>query len=195
MGSILLGLVGWAAAVCPFILGQEAEQQARDRQLDYDRPALSVIGFSTSAAGDRSSDASQALALLDLPPLTRSMVELMWVNSVTFRRQCGRLADAGVTVKFMLEQPSMFERSHATSTIDLRAGAVRSVFVRLRRVEPQYLAHELEHVLELIDGVDLRRAVASRVAGAHESSPGVFETTRAIAIGRLVAEEMGGNRR
>jgi hypothetical protein len=194
MGNILLGLVGWAA-VCPFILGQEPERQARARQPDHDRPPLSVIGFSTTAAGGRSSDASLALTVLDIPPLTRSMVELMWADSVTFRRQCRRLAEAGITVKLSLEQPSMFDRRHATSTIDMRAGAVRSVFVRLRRVEPQYLAHELEHVLEMIDGVDLRRAVASGMAGAHESSPKAFETTRAIAVGRLVAEEMGGSRR
>jgi hypothetical protein len=59
----------------------------------------------------------------------------------------------------------------------------------------EYLAHELEHVLEQLDGVDLELAVSKRVNGAtFAERAGTFETARAVAIGRLVAREVEGMR-
>jgi hypothetical protein len=52
----------------------------------------------------------------------------------------------------------------------------------------ELLAHELEHLIEQIDGIDLNalegRGVAHRVKG------GAFETERAIAVGKRVAGEV-----
>jgi hypothetical protein len=70
--------------------------------------------------------------------------------------------------------------------------------VSLRILDPaviEYFAHELEHVLEQLDGVDLPRAMARRVHGASlVGRPPVFETRRAIVIGRLVASEVSTHR-
>ncbi len=53
------------------------------------------------------------------------------------------------------------------------------------------LAHEIEHVLEQIDGVDLAGLLANGVAGVRaDRQRGVLETARAAAIGRLVAYEV-----
>jgi hypothetical protein len=52
----------------------------------------------------------------------------------------------------------------------------------------EYLAHELEHVLEQIEGVDLVRLKRQRVDGvAHVG--GQDETARARSVGRAVARE------
>jgi hypothetical protein len=58
------------------------------------------------------------------------------------------------------------------------------------RDQSEYLAHEIEHVLEQIEGVDLTSAVAKGVRGARRIDGGrTFETDRATAVGRLVAGE------
>ena len=53
------------------------------------------------------------------------------------------------------------------------------------------IAHEFEHILEQLDGVDLR-SMATRVATGVHLVPGSghFETDRAIAAGRQVADEV-----
>jgi hypothetical protein len=52
----------------------------------------------------------------------------------------------------------------------------------------ELLAHELEHVLEQVDGVDLKHA-ATR-GEAHQLADGAFETARAISAGKQVAGEV-----
>jgi hypothetical protein len=52
----------------------------------------------------------------------------------------------------------------------------------------EYLAHELEHVLEQIDGVDLVRLKRQGVDGV-EHVGGQDETARARSVGRAVARE------
>ena len=53
------------------------------------------------------------------------------------------------------------------------------------------IAHEFEHILEQLDGVDLP-SMATRVATGVRLVPesGHFETDRAIAAGRQVASEV-----
>ena len=59
------------------------------------------------------------------------------------------------------------------------------------RAAAEYLAHELEHVLEQLDEVVLAHAVANHVHGASSNgTPPVFETRRAIVVGKLVAAEV-----
>jgi hypothetical protein len=71
-----------------------------------------------------------------------------------------------------------------------RDGTVTEALVLLAFEGPDPLAHELEHVLEHVDGVDVRRAVERGVRGAHWTDHGNLETARAVAIGRAVAQEM-----
>jgi hypothetical protein len=72
----------------------------------------------------------------------------------------------------------------AISRINIQHGLVASADVRLGSVEPRYLAHEIEHVLEQLDGVDLRSAVTRGVRGVATVRPELFETARAIASER-----------
>ena len=52
----------------------------------------------------------------------------------------------------------------------------------------EYLAHELEHVLEQLDGTDRERLARQHVDGVVNVG-GVYETARARSVGRAVARE------
>jgi hypothetical protein len=54
----------------------------------------------------------------------------------------------------------------------------------------ELLAHELEHVIEQLDDVDLPALQKFADSGVRVDPAGQFETDRAITIGRLVAKEM-----
>jgi hypothetical protein len=53
------------------------------------------------------------------------------------------------------------------------------------------LAHELEHVLEQVEGLDLDAAAEGRRAGVARLADGVFESERARRVGRQAALEVG----
>jgi hypothetical protein len=122
----------------------------------------------------------------ELGPLVRRM----WEASPTFRRQCARLAEALVTIDVELAPKMDRDRMNAFTQIRMVSGLVRAATARLRVWKPEYLAHEIEHVLEQVDGVDLHRSAKGRLEGVHETQSSVFETARAIAIGRVVAREV-----
>ena len=122
----------------------------------------------------------------ELGPLVRRM----WEASPTFRRQCARLAEAVVTIVVELDPKINRDRMNAFTQIHMVTGLVRAATTRLRVWEPEYLAHEIEHVLEQVDGVDLRRSARGGLEGVQETQSSVFETARAIAIGRVVAREV-----
>ena len=58
----------------------------------------------------------------------------------------------------------------------------------------ELVAHEFEHVLEQIEGLDLRRLARVKGSGVHEVEGLAFETDRAQAAGRVVAAEEASRR-
>jgi hypothetical protein len=118
------------------------------------------------------------------------LVRRMWEASPTFRRQCARLAEAVVTIVVELNPKINRDRMNAFTRIDMVNGLVRTATTQLRVWEPEYLAHEIEHVLEQVDGVDLSRSARGGLEGVLATQSSVFETARAIAIGRVVAREV-----
>ena len=53
----------------------------------------------------------------------------------------------------------------------------------------ELLAHELEHVIEQLDGIDLAAKAAVANSGVRSCTDGTFETSRAVRIGTVVALE------
>jgi hypothetical protein len=151
--------------------------------------AVRTSGFPATVPTSRAV-ISELMLPLELPDVMRPLVEQMLRTSPTFRRQCARLSEASVTVVVRLDPGIDLTKVIAITTIDVREGQVRSVRTHLGVLAPQYLAHEIEHVLEQLDGIDLRRALKSGLHGAHQVSPGAVETTRAVATGLLVAQEI-----
>jgi hypothetical protein len=114
---------------------------------------------------------------------------MAWDRSSTFREQCRTLGAAGA---FVIVQPmTKHNTASAISWIGVAPNGITVARVRLlpgsRAVE--LLAHEVEHVLERIEGVnyliDARRSASTTLLAG-----GAFETRRAIAAGRRVAAEV-----
>ena len=55
---------------------------------------------------------------------------------------------------------------------------------------PELVAHEFEHVREYTEGVNFRLLAARVDSGVWHTRSGHYETARAVAIGRRVAEEV-----
>jgi hypothetical protein len=153
-----------------------------------------AVGF-TSGAVDTSIKRDAASILprgSQLAAPAKQLVERMWRVSPTFRRQCARLVEGSVEIIVSFDHPLHNVGADAETLITRGPGLRAHVHLRAADTSSaEHLAHEIEHVLEQLDEVDLTLAVADRVHGAKQvERPGAFETSRAIAIGEQVAREV-----
>jgi hypothetical protein len=97
----------------------------------------------------------------------------------------------GVTVNMDFDSRTRHGRHAITRVSRHGPRLVAVVQLELRKPElyVESIAHELEHVLEQIDHVDLPRLAHQRLDGVA-SSGGEYETARARAIGQAVVREM-----
>jgi hypothetical protein len=137
--------------------------------------------------------AQQLSSTIVVCPIYRSAVADMLRYSPTFQRQYSRLvrtADLRVEIA-----PSLLGGRAADSAITRivrrSAGMEADVQIGPSGDPVLLIAHEFEHILEQLDGVDLP-SMATRVATGVRLVPGSghFETDRAIAAGRQVASEV-----
>jgi hypothetical protein len=130
-------------------------------------------------------------ANLVVPDVVRPLVTTMWRQSPTFRRQCARLAEhATVTVRLELVK-TVRDTTGARSKIerqDEHLDAIVEIGFRRPQRFVEHIAHELEHVLEQVDGIDLPRLARQGLDGVVRGGNG-YETARARAVGRTVARE------
>lgn len=120
----------------------------------------------------------------------RPLVDVLWSRSATFRAQCRRLAGAGAIV--LIHGASRRDTPwDAESRIGVLDGGrvLARVRVRAGRESVEVIAHELEHVLEQIDGVRLALEAARPGSGTTVAG-GAFETRRATEAGRRAAREV-----
>lgn len=109
--------------------------------------------------------------------------------SDTFRAQCERLA-ADPRLRVRLSVVSTVEGGGRAQTTfrRYRTGTlVADVDVLFGANYRELIAHEFEHIIEQLDGVDLRREAAG--GRAWEVAAGVFETRRASLAGAVVLRE------
>jgi hypothetical protein len=130
----------------------------------------------------------------------RAVVDAMRVSSPTFRRQCLRIASSPfLTVMIQGDTLPVSSRARAFTRMsrdDWRLNAE----IRIGQPEnaPELIAHEIEHIIEQLDGVDLASKASLEATGVRRcdcGAVGAFETARAIAVGEQVAREVGGLRR
>jgi hypothetical protein len=113
-------------------------------------------------------------------------------RSPAFRAQCERIASAHnlrVTVRVDTSIPS---RCRAFTIVKRQGHDIRAeVHLPPTSGLTELVAHEFEHLLEQIEGLDLGRLARVKGSGVHVTEgPGpVFETDRAQAAGRVVALE------
>jgi hypothetical protein len=159
---------------------------------------LSLCALGLHAAAVPS--APQMVQRLVLPPniqadgQVRQAIEELLGRSRTLRQQCARIGAASRVHVWITIDPRV-------STVDTRArSTVRRFDSGLLDVEielppgsagfVELLAHELEHVTEFIDGIDLGALARSRNRHViQRRSDGAIESDRAYAAGLAAAAE------
>lgn len=114
----------------------------------------------------------------------------MYGRSPTFRTQCEKIARALQLQVTMRIDHSIPSRCRAFTIVRRRGYEIRAeMHLPINADLPELVAHEFEHVIEQIEGVNLRQLARMKGAGVYEIDRDLFETDRAQAAGRLVAAE------
>ena len=124
------------------------------------------------------------------------LIDEMLARSPTFRRQCARLAAARhLTVLVRSDLPAGSRAGALTAIQSNGSGQLEAVVrVGLSHRTAELIAHEIEHIIEQLDGVDLQAKSRQPASGVrHVWDLDAYETTRAIATGQRVARELSGN--
>jgi Tol biopolymer transport system component len=156
-----------------------------------------VLELSISPQVPGASDPSEVVAasVATRPPANlksgvfRSVVETMWRLSPTFKQQCHRLeAERGLVVQLLVNTSRQRSSVRAWTEMSRKNGSLR--FARVEILSPadavELIAHEIEHVIEQLDGVVLDRASTNTTHAAGVA----YESDRAAQVGRLVASEV-----
>jgi hypothetical protein len=154
------------------------------------------------AAASARPTAPDALPLV--PPNLQASVPILQLMarmaqlSPTFRAQCERITETRNLIVRIRYVGLREDRPYNARTIVRRHqwGAMVAeveLYVPLDPIE--ILAHELEHLVEQIQGQDLRVLAQVKGSGVMEVRRGEFETMRAIEVGRRVLAECGRTER
>ncbi len=165
-------------------------------------PAEATIARSLSPA-----DIARAaqVAACDAPTLTlpdsiglddglQSIVRSALEHSPTFRQQCRALAAAPrLRATVSVSYRRVAGTTRARTSFRQNQWGVLAAEIEIRSVLEltELLAHEFEHLIEQLDGVDLK--ALAKEGMAHRLADGAFETTRAVAAGQQVAGEVTNN--
>jgi hypothetical protein len=134
-----------------------------------------------------------AFGNVDISVDLRRMVESMLQVSPTFRRQCTRLAAARnltVSVVTIATEPSRSSQATTQFLVSDAGRLVARVLLGPLGDKEELLAHEFEHIVEQLDGVDLPAMSKRATTGVSIVDGSHFETVRAVAMGRQVAGEI-----
>ncbi len=133
---------------------------------------------------------------LKISSMYRELLETMLRQSPTFRRQILRIAGAHqLKVSLRMTAP-MWPCNVRATTQFVRAGnglLAANIEIAPLHNDVELIAHELEHVIEQLDEVDLPARARQAHSGVY-ATPGegvLFETIRATRIGQQVAREVG----
>jgi len=124
----------------------------------------------------------------------RQLIHRMWHESATFREQCARIAaEPQLRVLIRAESRPSSTGARASGEIStMKNGKVSRAEIVLRSPADsiELLAHEIEHVIERIEGVRLREQGCAGTSGR----PDAYESCRAVDAGRRVAREVEESR-
>jgi hypothetical protein len=127
----------------------------------------------------------------------RPVIDMMWQTSQTFKAQCARLRQTpSLLVRIFLGNQSQVGARGRVVFVQSEGEVVRAevlVCHDLRSLAElvEVLAHELEHVIEQLDGVQL---TSDSTHGVHRTASGAFETARARHVGQKVSGEVDAAR-
>jgi hypothetical protein len=193
VASCVLGVVLHVPAFAQMDTRVRATNAPQVVALAFDRTVTGVVRAYVPADVPAAESALIPPAALDAGAL-RPLVEAMLRRSPAFRQQCQRLVSARLGSISLRRE--VLRGSRALTEVTPVNGRL-SAIVRLGRGDDdvELIAHEIEHVIEQLDGVDLRARAELRGTGVSlcGSDRGSFETVRAIRAGLKVAQEFRQN--
>jgi hypothetical protein len=162
---------------------------------DFEQPRVSVRSVQHYVASEAIPRQLAAPANLIVSPMFRPLVELMLRESPTFRRQCLRISGApNLTVRLYIHGMPLRSDVRATTTLTRHEhGRVSALIdIAVRHDVEELIAHEFEHIIEQLDGIDLASRAARPHTGVTSLDPeeNVYETTRAKRVGLKVVSEL-----
>jgi hypothetical protein len=145
-------------------------------------------------------DASWTAPSADVPPNLavpagyRRLLESMLLRSSTFRRQCQRIANTrNLLVTLRVSAVTRTQGIRARTHIARDGGQLVATIDLMRLNDPdEMIAHEIEHIIEQLDGIDLPSKALLDGNGVRTSfgDETAFETKRATRVGLAVAAEV-----
>ena len=127
-------------------------------------------------------------------PSYQELMQSMLERSPTFRRQCLRIANTPDLLITVERRAAPLSSSRAQTRISReRGGAVHAAIqVSDGADQAELIAHEFEHIIEHLDGVDLasRARLASTGVSRGPAYANTFETVRARRVGATVLAEL-----
>jgi hypothetical protein len=123
----------------------------------------------------------------------RARIEELFSRSPTLLNQCRQIAAADrVVVRVSVARPQSCCRATATIRRSRDGQLCAEIALPVSPDFAELLAHELEHVVEQIEGVDLAALASSGQGGVYRVTNARFETVRARDAGRAAAREVIG---
>jgi len=122
---------------------------------------------------------------------TKRVLEKVWKRSPTFRLQCRRIAEATslkVSLRFVAKKSNNF---YALTTAKRSADGLVSISIEIFILDCyiEMIGHEFEHVIEQIEGWNLKELALDEGSGVIRNTDGSYETNRAVRAGRKVYAE------
>ena len=156
-----------------------------------------VMLLTTPLAAQQAADPAAMIPFnMQVNPMLVQIVTTLLAASPSFAAQCAQIAGARfvrVTINPVMSSSTTSRGSARTAMRRFSAGALIAIVempVPLTMAEyAELFGHELEHVIEQIDGVDLQ-AITDAREGATRLAGGAYETVRARRAGRLIAEQI-----
>ena len=191
MASGVLGVVLYVPAFAQMDSRARATGAPQVVALAFDRTGTGVVRAYVPADVPAAESAPIPPVALEAGAL-RPLVEAMLRRSPTFRQQCRRLVNARLGSISLRRE--MLRGSRALTDVTAVKGRLFAI-VRLGAGDDdvELIAHEIEHIIEQLDGVDLRARAQLSGTGVFLCSRGTFETVRSIRAGLKVAQEFRQN--
>ena len=153
-----------------------------------------LTGATPARAQNRQGDCGQMPENIEVARTLQPVFAQALAQSPTVQRQCQLIAAAPhVRVAVRLQVGRLKAGARAEATISRYEAGALFADIRLPVCVSliEMLAHELEHVIEQMEGISLSRLADERQSGVARLADGAFETRRAQTAGRAAAHEVG----
>ena len=159
-------------------------------------PALAHQSESQPCPQDATPVSPEPISNIRVDDMLEPVVSSLLAKSATFRRQWDTISASRfirVTIVLRFGMPEPGSTRARTEVSHFAYGAIRARIELPNATDlTELLAHELEHVVEQLEGLDLRALARQRGQGVAEVQKGVYETARARAAGLQVYREVYG---